>query len=151
MTYTSNDVLPLAIANFIGYLEDENSALHGVGVSFGPARDVDREHIFIGDSVSTDEVEFATIGPSPAGLDVTLSFSITVVVATPGSDGLEALERAFELRGVVEKVIRDNPKLGLPSSVARLVGFGDLRHQFIPMDEGVGCDAGLVVRIQARI
>lgn len=149
---TSNDVLPVAIRNLVTYLEAlQATTLTGVDIAYGPIREFDRNHIFIGDSISDDPVEWATIGPSPAGLDVTLSFTVTVVVATPGLNGQEALERAFTLRGAVEQVIRDNPKLGLSSNVARLVGYGDLRHQFIVTDEGVTCDAGLVVRIQARI
>lgn len=147
---TTNDVLPVALRNLVSYLV-ASGTLNGVDVDYGPVREYDREHVFIGDSLDEDTADFATIGPSPAGLDVTLSFSVTVVVATPGLTGLEALERAFELRGAVEQVIRDNPKLGLSAAVARLVSFGRLRHQFIVSDEGVGCDAGLVVSILARI
>ena len=154
MTYTSNDVLPLAIANFIGYLEDENSALHGVGVSFGPARDVDREHIFIGDSLDEDDVDWATIGPvgTPGQkMDLTSSFSVTCAVSGVSKSPLEAFTRAFELRGLVEQVIRANQTLGLATVFAARVKVGRLRHQFVQETEGTGCDAGLVVRIQARI
>lgn len=152
-TYTSDDVIPAAIRNLLALLEDD-PRFANVQQAFGPVRDVDREHVFIGDSLDEDDVDWATIGPvgTPGQkMDLTSSFSVTCAVSGVSKSPLEAFTRAFELRGLVEQVIRANQTLGLATVFAARVKVGRLRHQFVQDTEGTGCDAGLVVRIQARI
>lgn len=158
--YTSNDVVPPAIRNLISLLDDE-PALHEVAIAYGPVRDIEREHIFIGDSIDEDDIDWASVGnPVSRNLEFVTTFTVTVVAANPGDGPQESLERAYEMRGVVESVLRAQAALAtsptvkpldLPQEMGVRLLWARQTHQFIPNDEGIGCDAGLVVRISARL
>ena len=114
-------------------------------VSLGLPRQVEREMVIVGD-VSGDQ-EWATVGGGRRDEDYTVD--LYVVVLWPGYDALESMTRAWELWGVVEDLLRENPGAGGPgvlwSEIKRPTGTTSVD------DEGYAYQISSGIRTRARI
>lgn len=114
-------------------------------VSVGMPRQAEREMVIVGDVEGSQE--WAAIGSVRRDEDYTVD--LFVVVLWPGYTQLEALERAWELWGVVEDTVRANVAAGgtgvLWNEVQRPSG------QTAVDDEGYSYQISSGVRVRARI
>jgi hypothetical protein len=116
-------------------------------VSYGWARDIDREVVMIGGTVD-EEQTWASFGPRRR--DETYRLKFVVQVTRPGLSQRQATERAFELLAVIEDTLRTTPDLGLGIELT-VAELADPRLREGPDTEGYAAVIEAGVAIRARI
>lgn len=113
-------------------------------VSYGLPRMWAREQVSILDTEQAEQ-EWATIGIGRQR-DETYVLGVFCYVLTPGNSQREATERAFELAGCVELLLRETHELGVPGVWSVEVTSPDLLEA--ATDEGY--EAGVICRLRVR-
>lgn len=116
-------------------------------VTYGWPRDEQRELVAVVGTSERSEQTTAALGGRSRNEDYGLQVIITV--QNPGLTQQQATERAFELLGVVEDVLRDDPTLGLGGLFVAEIDQPDLREA--PAAEGYVAQVLARVRVRARI
>jgi len=141
----ATSTVPATLGALHRLLVDADWPLRIPAVSLGLPRQVEREMVIVGD-VAGDQ-EWASIGAARRDEDYTVD--LYVVVLWPGYDATETMTRAWELWGVVEDVLRQNPGAGGPgvmwSELKRPTGTTSVD------DEGYAYQITSGLRTRARI
>lgn len=114
----------------------------------------EREVVIVGDTDAEGEndQDWGTIGARTR--DERYAMRLDVKVISPGLSTSEARDRAFALFAVVEKVLIDNPTLGIDATPNAQLVQAQLRqptHRQGAIDEGKGCVIESAVRVHARL
>lgn len=116
-------------------------------VSYGLPREFGREQVAVLDTEQTEQV-WATVGAGRQRDEVYV-LGVIVSVLTPGNSQREATERAFELAGCVELLLRETHELGVPGVWSVETSSLDLVET--PDPDGYVAEVTCRVRVQARI
>lgn len=116
-------------------------------VSYGWPRDPTRELVAVTQTIERTEQTWVALGGKKRDEDYGLQVIITV--ENPGMTQQQATERAFMLLGVLEDLLRDDPRMGLDEVIAVEVDQPDLREA--PTKEGFVSQVLTRVRVRARI
>lgn len=116
-------------------------------VSYGWAREVEREVVMVGGTVD-EEQTWVSFGPRRR--DETYRIKFVVQVTRPGLTQQQATERAFELLAVIEDVLRETPDLGLGTELT-VAELANPRLREGPDTEGYAAVIEAGVAIRARI
>lgn len=144
MTVATSTV-PATLRALTELLTAQDYPLRQPSVSLGLPRQPEREMVIVG-NVSGDQ-QWSAIGNQRR--DETYTVDLYAVVLWPGYNALEAMERAWEMFGVVETAIRENVQVGgtgvLWNEIASPTG--DLTVE----DEGYAYQVTSALRVRARI
>jgi hypothetical protein len=116
-------------------------------VSYGWTRDPVRELVVVGGTIERGDQTFVALAGRKRDEDYGLR--VLINVTNPGMDQQAATERAFDLLGVVEDVVRADPKLGLDEVIAAQINQVELNEA--PDVEGFVAQVIAAVRVRARI
>lgn len=144
MTVATSTV-PATLAALTTLLAAQDYPLRQPSVTLGLPRQPEREMVIVG-NVAGDQ-QWAPIGNLRR--DENYTVDLYTVVLWPGYTAIEAMERAWELFGIVETAIRDNVQVGgtgvLWNEIATPTG--DLSVE----DEGYAYQVTSALRVRARI
>jgi hypothetical protein len=115
---------------------------------YGAPAELAREAVIIGDTVDQGEQAFVTITTSRKR-DEFYRLDVIVQVIGPGLSQQQATERAFELLGVFELAVRDDPTLGLAEVIVAEIAQPRLNEGAV--EGGFGAVVRSGVAIRARI
>jgi hypothetical protein len=141
----ATSTVPATLAALTELLVEQDFPTRQPSVTLGLPRQPEREMVIIG-NVSGDQ-QWASIGTQRR--DESYTVDLYTVVLWPGYTALEAMQRAWEMFGVVETAIRDNVQVGgtgvLWNEIATPTG--DLSVE----DEGYAYQVTSALRVRARI
>jgi len=119
-----------------------------VEVEYGRGRDIPRESLLIGGTVQPEEQRWAVI--CNRGREERYSLELFVRITNPGDTQQESTERAFDVFGLIELALRENPTLEVPGVIQASIAQPELLEGVYD-DEGFAAVIESGVAIQARI
>ena len=144
MTVATSTV-PATLRALTELLADQDFPTRQPSVTLGLPRQAEREMVIVG-NVSGDQ-EWRAIGNQRR--DENYTVDLYTVVLWPGYSAIEAMERAWQMFGVVETAIRENVQVGGTGVLWNEISgpTGDLSVE----DEGYAYQVTSALRVRARI
>jgi hypothetical protein len=142
----ATSTFPRVKAALVEKLTDANWPSRKPTVSYGWPRTDTREIVAVGGTTSSEQ-RWAQLGARRRDEDYRIE--VAIMVTTPGQSQQSATERAFELLGVIENELRDDPGLGLEGVIC--VEVADPQVDEAPDTDGYIALVITGIRVTARI
>jgi hypothetical protein len=161
VTTSAPSTAPIVVATLVQQLQSA-PALANVQMLYGDTAQAERENLMITGNIQWEEEVWATL--SARGREEHYVVDGYCQVRTPGHSQQEALERTFELVGVVESTLRSmaaNPGMGFSPALNAAFGLGKAqvfnlefrptKGMGFPAPEGRAYQLDFGLRVSARI